>query len=575
MLPHIRKILIFFLAVMFVAIAASAENHVRIVRLSYINGDVQVDRGDGSGFQQALPNMPIVEGLKVVTGADGVAELEFEDGSTFRITPETEVQVRQLALEDSGATLSSVSLAHGTAYIDFRRHKDDVFELVIPQHQIALQHDVRVRVEVAQDEADLAVFSGQLEVAQPDRVVRVKKNETLDFSDAEQFTVAHEIETAPYDDWSREREKYREKYASAIDSGSSTVNYGLADLAYYGSSFDLPGYGWVWQPYGIGFGWNPFSSGYWNYYPATGWIWCSYAPWGWYPYRYGSWYFAPGYGWVWSPGRTTIITVNNWYPVAPVRSGPPGYRPPRPPGPPSGPGQTIVSVGNPPVHGPGRHPYDASDPVLAVDRDGDQGAHRGHKPGSGNVSVTSGSTAAGGATTSNGTTTSAGTRTAGGVSTFAPGEPAGHHRNITGDTPQSVRELRQQIKTPENQANLNVMTHQDVYDRHLHDQMERQAPPPAFSGNVDVNAGGSRSFHHEQPSGTVGARSPEAGSAPSWHGGGSSHSGGGSSAPPPAPMHTGGGGAAPAPAPAPMHTGGGGAAPAPSGGGAHGGRPPR
>src|SRR3954470_12182826 len=85
---------------------AKADSHVRIVRLSYINGQVQVDRGQGAGYEQALPNMPIVEGLKMATAADGVAELEFEDGSTFRITPETEIEVRQLALEDSGATLS-------------------------------------------------------------------------------------------------------------------------------------------------------------------------------------------------------------------------------------------------------------------------------------------------------------------------------------------------------------------------------------------------------------------------------------------------------------------------------------
>src|SRR5947209_16484753 len=89
---------------------ARAESHVRIVRLSYLNGQVDVDRGQGAGYEQALPNMPIVQGLKISTAADGVAELEFEDGSTFRITPESEIEVRQLELEDSGATFSTVAL---------------------------------------------------------------------------------------------------------------------------------------------------------------------------------------------------------------------------------------------------------------------------------------------------------------------------------------------------------------------------------------------------------------------------------------------------------------------------------
>ena len=78
-------------------------------------------------------------------------------------TPVTEVEVRQLALEDSGATLSTIALLHGTAYIDFRKHKEDVFNLVLPDHEIALTHAVRLRTEAA---------------SQPD-VVRVETQRTV------------------------------------------------------------------------------------------------------------------------------------------------------------------------------------------------------------------------------------------------------------------------------------------------------------------------------------------------------------------------------------------------------------
>lgn len=563
-----------------VATLAKADSQVRIVRLSYINGQVQVDRGQGAGYEQALPNMPIVEGLKVSTGSDGVAEVEFEDGSTFRITPETEIEVRQLALEDSGATLSTVALLHGTAYIDFRKHKEDVFNLVLPNQEVALNHQVRVRVEVAQDEAELAVFSGELDLTGSSEVLRVKKNEsvTLDFSNASQYTLAKEIDPAPYDDWSNEREKYRERYASTIDHTGSTPAYGLADLAYYGDSFDLPGYGWVWQPYGIGAGWNPFYSGYWNYYPATGWMWCSYAPWGWYPYRYGSWAFAPGYGWVWSPGRTF---GTGWHPIPPVMGAPSGFRPPvRPIRPPISPRSTVIAVGERPVFGPGHRPYDPADPVLAVHGSGwrKEGSH--NNPGK-PTAMPSTSAAKGSSTTSGSTTA------AGGVSTFTPATtPATTSSNDNerrtlrpGGVPASVRDLRRDINTPENQSVLGEMRHDDTYNRNLHREMERNVPayasgPPATGNSQPAVAPNS---HHERalqppsggapPSWSHGNSAPARQSGGAFSGGAPSHSSGG------APMggggmHSSGGGAS---------MGGGGGHPSGGGGGGHsgGGRPPR
>lgn len=518
-----RKAL-FMLAVVasFLLATAQADSHVRIVRLSYINGQVQIDRGNGGGYEQALPNMPVVEGLKVSTGSDGVAELEFEDGSTLRITPETEIEVRQLALEDSGATLSTVALLHGTAYVDFRKRKEDVFNLVLPTHELPLTHTVRLRAEVAEDEAEIAVFNGELDVTGFDQVVRLKKNETVtfDFSDQSHYVLAKDIEQAPYDDWSNEREKYRERYAASIDSSSNIPSYGIADLGYYGSSFDLPGYGWVWQPYGIGYGWDPFSSGYWNFYPSTGWIWCSYAPWGWYPYRYGSWSFAPGYGWVWSPG--TVAGVGPWRPIPPVHGAPPGFRPPtRPIRPPVTAATSIIAVGTPPVHGPGNKIYDPSDPVLAVRKAGSD------RPGS---------------------------ATSGTVSTFKPAASSFAGDNTRPSLPSSVRQLRQALNTQENQSALGVMRSDDSYSRQLHKDMERHAPayssgPPSVTGGAPA-ATENRNGHSgaSSSSGSSSGRSNwhPSGSSSSWHGGGSAGGSSGGS------MHSSGGGGSS------MHSSGGG-----------------
>lgn len=73
------------------SIAASADSHVRIVRLSSVEGQVQVDRA-GQGLERAILNTPIVEGTRIVTGNDGLAEIEFENQSALRLTEDSEVK---------------------------------------------------------------------------------------------------------------------------------------------------------------------------------------------------------------------------------------------------------------------------------------------------------------------------------------------------------------------------------------------------------------------------------------------------------------------------------------------------
>jgi len=75
------------LAAAFLVVSASAESKARIVRLSEVQGTVQIDRATGDGFDKAFINLPVVEGSKLKTGKDGRAEVEFEDGSALRLAP--------------------------------------------------------------------------------------------------------------------------------------------------------------------------------------------------------------------------------------------------------------------------------------------------------------------------------------------------------------------------------------------------------------------------------------------------------------------------------------------------------
>ena len=90
------KFLIATLFAFFASLPALADSHVRIVRLSYIEGGVQISHGAGGAYEKAIVNLPITEGAKLKT-SDGRAEVEFEDGSTLRIVPDSTVAFSQLS----------------------------------------------------------------------------------------------------------------------------------------------------------------------------------------------------------------------------------------------------------------------------------------------------------------------------------------------------------------------------------------------------------------------------------------------------------------------------------------------
>ena len=69
------------------AVPSFADSQARIVRLSQVDGDVQIDRNTGQGYEKAFLNLPVTQGTKLRTGQDARAEIEFENGSTLRITP--------------------------------------------------------------------------------------------------------------------------------------------------------------------------------------------------------------------------------------------------------------------------------------------------------------------------------------------------------------------------------------------------------------------------------------------------------------------------------------------------------
>jgi hypothetical protein len=299
-----RSLVVFSLIALISLLTASclADSQVRIVRLSSVQGDVQIDRASGDGYEKAFDNIPVTQDAKIKTINDGRAEIEFEDGSTLRLAPMTEVAFPALALRDSGAKLSTIDVRYGVVYVNFAGQKDDEFSLNFDKQHVLVNDDARFRLLVATDLREVSVFKGEVRVEGPKGTVAVEKKHTASFSANDEPQMAKNVQELPFDEWDKSQQQYHERYMARNHNEYSPYAYGVSDLNYYGTFSFVPGYGMAWQPYFAGAGWDPYMNGAWTSYPGIGYTWVSAYPWGWVPYHYGSWINVPSNGWMWVPG---------------------------------------------------------------------------------------------------------------------------------------------------------------------------------------------------------------------------------------------------------------------------------
>jgi uncharacterized membrane protein YgcG len=315
------------------AVGAQAESHVRIVRLSYIDGQVQMAHAD-QGLDRAILNTPIVQGTRIVTRNDGLAEVEFEDQSALRLAENSEVKFRQLSMNDAGVKVNEIEVVRGVVFFDVCSKSSDVYRAVAEGTTLLVRRDTLTRISAAPDQLQVTVFKGDVQLENQPQLVSIKKNETLtlDPNQPSDYKVAHGTEALPVDAWNKEREAYTSAYAGNQGYGGPRSGYGLQDLNYYGNYLYASGYGYVWQPYGFAnsmIGWNPYSNGAWGFVPGFGYTWASAYPWGWLPYHYGSWAFlGGGIGWAWVPGSYPAQWYANNFQATPVVVKPPaGWQP--------------------------------------------------------------------------------------------------------------------------------------------------------------------------------------------------------------------------------------------------------
>jgi hypothetical protein len=320
--------------------ADEAGQPARAVRLGYVDGRVTLAEGDQTIADPALVNTPLFEGTQMTTASDGSAELQFDDGSVARLSPDGVLSIPQL--RPGGQT--QLQLDHGLAYFELQG--------TAAAGSIAVQFgDVTVttsgttvfRVRCDTPPGELAVFSGKAHVERPGGLaldLHGGESVRLEAGDSARYTLAESIEPDSWDTWNADRDQALGESAAgrtgAANGFSNSASPAWSDLDSYGNWYNMPGQGYVWTPNEAASpGWDPWGNGHWIWTPRFGYIWVSGDPWGYMPFACGAWDFYDGMGWGWMPGH-----CNPWWDsgiwVPTYFNGPRGFQPPhRPhPGPP-------------------------------------------------------------------------------------------------------------------------------------------------------------------------------------------------------------------------------------------------
>jgi hypothetical protein len=318
----------------------------RAVRLSYVDGQVTLAQGSQVLSEQAVANTPLFEGTQLTTADTGKAEIQFEDGTVARISPDTSLTLKVLRGAGTSAE-AELLLSGGLAYFEFQGGSQiGKMSVQFGDSMVTTSGFAVIRISMDNPPGHLAVFSGNahLEVGNgagsSAASVDLHGGEsiTLNATDPTSYDLAESIDPDSWDSWNSDRDQALNTEAASQTGASSNVgvseNPAWNDLDANGNWYDVPGQGYVWSPYeAANQGFDPYGYGNWMWTPGYGYLWVSGYPWGYMPFQCGAWNFYDRFGWGWEPGLGGCMPWwgGGFYGGPNIGRGPHGYHPiPRP-----------------------------------------------------------------------------------------------------------------------------------------------------------------------------------------------------------------------------------------------------
>jgi hypothetical protein len=282
-------------------------------RLSYVRGDVFVQRGADLGYEKGEVNLALIEGDRLGT-RDGLAEVQFNLRNYLRIDRDTQVEFAVLPREGNDGI--RIQLLEGSLYLRVRAQAGEkTIEVHTPDASYYILEEGLYRFDVREGATDVFVDQGQLEAAGEEGSLLVENNEGLRAADGRFEGDASYARPASdeFDRWNSSRDDQlavRRSTTRYLPTALDAYEDELSDNGRW--VYEQP-YGYVWTPYISYSDWRPYYYGRWVWYPIIGWTWVSSESWGWATYHYGRWHWRHGLGWHWIPTSYWGPSWVHWY----------------------------------------------------------------------------------------------------------------------------------------------------------------------------------------------------------------------------------------------------------------------
>ena len=344
--------------------AEDAAQPARAARLSSVEGQVLISQGNQLISDQAVANAPLFEGMRVATADNGRAEIQLDDGSVARLSPNSSLTLT--VLRGQGETgEAEIVLEGGLGYFEVQGGgQAGAIRIRFGDSVVTAGGFTVLRINLDNPPGELAVFSGNAHLERGASLtvdLHGGESAALSGADATGYEMAESIEPDSWDSWNSDRDQMLTAEAAsktgATKGYADSSNPAWNDLDANGSWYNVPGQGNIWSPYAAaGAGWDPYGSGHWMWTPRFGYIWVSDYSWGYLPYQCGNWNYYDSFGWGWAPGMGGCSPWwGSGYRGPNIGIGYGGYRPPMPP--------------HPRPHRPiGREGLAGASPMVAVNR---------------------------------------------------------------------------------------------------------------------------------------------------------------------------------------------------------------
>jgi hypothetical protein len=234
----------------------------QIARVSIVEGDVRIARGienkheKTSTWEKEESDTPLESGYSLVTGADGRAEIEFENASTMYLAENSVLLINDLTTT-AGIPHTEVALLSGTATLHIRPYvSGEIFLLHTPTDNLMTRYPqtTNMRISSYADGITLTPLdAGALNVPGSARQEPLTPGQSLYFKDGQRIILAgpfHQPEMSAWDQWvaSRYSERKKEMADALKDSGLASPIPGLAEMQGQGAFFPCEPYGTCWEP---------------------------------------------------------------------------------------------------------------------------------------------------------------------------------------------------------------------------------------------------------------------------------------------------------------------------------------